>query len=130
MKNGLRYLFPLLFVAIALFCGRGECAQLLSPTGTVVVDSDDDAQFLESLESFASESDLQLPCHISGVGTPRLQTAVKRTYNTYRNNLEFFKAGKVIYAGFESHVYKESLNIGYLFVEPCHRLIRLGRLVI
>ena len=95
-----------------------------------MVDSEDDVQSLESLESFASESDLQLPRRISGVGAPHFQSAVKRTGNTYKNNLEFLKAGKVVYAGFESHVHKESLNIGYLFVEPCHRLIRLGKLVI
>ena len=130
MKNGLRYLLPLLFVAMVLFCGVGECVRLLQTTETVVVDSEDDVQSLESLESFASESDLQLPRRISGVGAPHFQSAVKRTGNTYKNNLEFLKAGKVVYAGFESHVHKESLNIGYLFVEPCHRLIRLGKLVI
>ena len=130
MKNGLRYLLPLLFVAMVLFCGVGECVRLLQTIETVVVDSEDDVQSLESLESFASESDLQLPRRISGVGAPHFQSAVKRTGNTYKNNLEFLKAGKVVYAGFESHVHKESLNIGYLFVEPCHRLIRLGKLVI
>ena len=130
MKNGLRYLLPLLFVAMVLFCGVGECVRLLQTTETVVVDSKDNVQSLESLESFASESDLQLPRRISGVGAPHFQSAVKRTGNTYKNNLEFLKAGKVVYAGFESHVHKESLNIGYLFVEPCHRLIRLGKLVI
>ena len=130
MKNGLRYLLPLLFVAMVLFCSVGECVRLLQTTETVVVDSEDDVQSLESLESFASESDLQLPRRISGVGAPHFQSTVKRTGNTYKNNLEFLKAGKVVYAGFESHVHKESLNIGYLFVEPCHRLIRLGKLVI
>ena len=128
MKNVLRYIFPFLFVAIALFCGVG--AQVLRTTETFVVDSIDDSQSFESLESFDDESDLLLPRRLSGVSAPRLQSAVKRTYNTYRNNLEFFKAGKVVYIGFESFVYKESLNIGYLFVEPCLWLIRLGKLLI
>ena len=128
MKNALRYIFPLLFVAIALFCGVG--ALVLRATETFVVDYVDGSQSFESLESFDAESDLLLPHRLPGVSAPRLQSAVKRTCNTYRNNLEFFKAGKVVYVGFESFVHKESLNIGYLFVEPCHWLIRLGKLLI
>ncbi|MBQ5895854.1 MAG: hypothetical protein IIW75_04705 [Bacteroidaceae bacterium] len=130
MKNALRYLLPLLFVAMFFLCGADECAPILRTTETVAVNSDDDSQSLESKESFAAESDLQLPRRLSGVSAPRLQSAVKRTCNTYKDNLEFLKAGKVVYVGFESFLYKESLNIGYLFVEPCYRLVRLGKLVI
>lgn len=130
MKNALRCLLPLLFVAMFFLCGADECAPALRTTETVVVDSDDDSQSLESLKSFPAESDIHLPRRLSGVTAPRLQSVVKRIGSTYRFNLEFIKAGKVVYAGFESSVYKESLNIGYLFVEPCHRLIRLGKLVI
>jgi len=130
MKNALRCLLPLLFVAMFFLCGADECAPALSTTETVVVNSDDDSQSLESLKSFPAESDIHLPRRLSGVTAPRLQSVVKRIGSTYKFNLEFMKSGKVVYAGFESSVYKESLNIGYLFVEPCHRLIRLGKLVI
>ena len=130
MKNALRCLLPLLFVAMFFLCGADECAPALRTTETVVVNSDDDSQSLESLKSFPAESDIHLPRRLSGVTAPRLQSVVKRIGSTYRFNIEFIKSGKVVYAGFESSVYKESLNIGYLFVEPCHRLIRLGKLVI
>lgn len=130
MKNALRCLLPLLFVAMFFLCGADECAPVLRTTETVVVNSDDDSQSLESLKSFPAESDIHLPRRLSGVTAPRLQSVVKRIGSTYKFNFEFIKAGKVVYAGFESSVYKESLNIGYLFVEPCHRLIRLGKLVI
>lgn len=130
MKNALRCLLPLLFVAMFFLCGADECAPVLRTTETVVVNSDDDSQSLESLKSFPAESDIHLPRRLSGVTAPRLQSVVKRIGSTYKFNLEFIKSGKVVYAGFESSVYKESLNIGYLFVEPCHRLIRLGKLVI
>ena len=130
MKNALRCLLPLLFVAMFFLCGADECAPVLRTTETVVVNSDDDLQSLESLKSFPAESDIHLPRRLSGVTAPRLQSVVKRIGSTYKFNLEFIKSGKVVYAGFESSVYKESLNIGYLFVEPCHRLIRLGKLVI
>lgn len=130
MKNALRCLLPLLFVAMFFLCGADECAPALRTTETVVVNSDDDSQSLESLKSFPAESDIHLPRRLSGVTAPRLQSVVKRIGSTYKFNLEFIKSGKVVYAGFESSVYKESLNIGYLFVEPCHRLIRLGKLVI
>ena len=130
MKNALRCLLPLLFVAMFFLCGADECAPVLRTTETVVVNYDDDSQSLESLKSFPAESDIHLPRRLSGVTAPRLQSVVKRIGSTYKFNLEFIKSGKVVYAGFESSVYKESLNIGYLFVEPCHRLIRLGKLVI
>ena len=130
MKNALRCLLLLLFVAMFFLCGADECAPVLRTTETVVVNSDDDLQSLESLKSFPAESDIHLPRRLSGVTAPRLQSVVKRIGSTYKFNFEFIKAGKVVYAGFESSVYKESLNIGYLFVEPCHRLIRLGKLVI
>ncbi len=130
MKNALRCLLPLLLVAMFFLCGADECAPVLRTTETVVVNYDDDSQSLESLKSFPAESDIHLPRRLSGVTAPRLQSVVKRIGSTYKFNLEFIKSGKVIYAGFESSVYKESLNIGYLFVEPCHRLIRLGKLVI
>ena len=130
MKNALRCLLPLLFVAMFFLCGADECAPVLRTTETVVVNSDDDSQSLESLKSFPAESDIHLPRRLSGVTAPRLQSVVKRIGSTYKFNLEFMKSGKAVYAGFESSVYKESLNIGYLFVEPCHRLIRLGKLVI
>lgn len=120
----------MLFVAMFFLCGADECAPVLRTTETVVVNSDDDSQSLESLKSFPVESDIHLPRRLSGVTAPRLQSVVKRIGSTYKFNLEFMKSGKVVYAGFESSVYKESLNIGYLFVEPCHRLIRLGKLVI
>jgi 5-methylcytosine-specific restriction protein B len=42
----------------------------------------------------------------------------------------FLKAGKVVYAGFKSSIHKESLNLGYLLVKPCHRLTWLGKLII
>ena len=130
MKNALRCLLPLLFVAMFFLCGADECVPVLRTSETVVVNSDDDSQSLESLKSFPAESDIHLPRRLSGVTAPRLQSVVKRIGSTYKFNLEFIKSGKVVYAGFESSVYKESLNIGYLFVEPCHRLIRLGKLVI
>lgn len=130
MKNALRCLLLLLFVAMFFLCGADECAPALRTTETVVVNPDDDSQSLESLKSFPAESDIHLPRRLSGVTAPRLQSVVKRIGSTYKFNLEFMKSGKVVYAGFESSVYKESLNIGYLFVEPCHRLIRLGKLVI
>ena len=130
MKNALKCLLPLLFIAMFFLCGADECAPVLRTTETVVVNSDDDSQSLESLKSFPAESDIHLPRRLSGVTAPRLQSVVKRIGSTYKFNLEFIKAGKVVYAGFESSVYKDSLNIGYLFVEPCHRLIRLGKLVI
>ena len=130
MKNALRCLLPLLFVAMFFLCGADEYAPALRTTETVVVNFDDDSQSLESLKSFPAESDIHLPRRLSGVTAPRLQSVVKRIGSTYKFNLEFMKSGKVVYAGFESSVYKESLNIGYLSVEPCHRLIRLGKLVI
>ena len=130
MKNALKCLLPLLFIAMFFLCGADECAPVLWTTETVVVNSDDDSQSLESLKSSPAESDIHLPRRLSGVTAPRLQSVVKRIGSTYKFNLEFIKAGKVVYAGFESSVYKDSLNIGYLFVEPCHRLIRLGKLVI
>ena len=99
-------------------------------TEPVIVDSEDNPQSIEVLESFPLESDLQLPRRFSGVSAPRLQNVVNRTYNTFRNNIEFLKAGKVVYAGFKSSIHKESLNLGYLLVKPCHRLTWLGKLII
>lgn len=130
VKNGLRFLLPVLFIAIALVCDVWEYAPVLRTTETITDDSCDNSQSIESLESFPVESYLQLPRTLSGVNAPRLQSAVKRTGNTFRNNIEFLKAGKIVYAGFESFIHKESLNLGYSFVKPCHRLIWLGKLII
>ena len=130
VKNGLRFLLPVLFIAIAFVCDAWGCAPVLQATDPVIVDSEDNPQSIEVLESFPLESDLQLPRRFSGVSAPRLQNVVNRTYNTFRNNIEFLKAGKVVYAGFKSSIHKESLNLGYLLVKPCHRLTWLGKLII
>ena len=130
MKNRLRFLLPILFIAIAFVCDAWGCAPVPQTTEPVTVDSEDNPQTIDTLESFPSELDLQLPRRFSGVNTTRLQSVVKRTCNTFRNNIEFLKAGKIVYAGFESFIHKESLNLGYLFVKPCHRLIWLGKLII
>ena len=133
LKNILRYLFPLLIVAIALLCNVEECHSVAVEDTAEVLACDDTPETLDSqelLEPFAHPAGLLFPRRVAGASAVRLQGFAKRSANGYKNNLEFLKAGKVVNAGVRSYIREESLNIHYLFIKPTRRLIGFGKLLI
>lgn len=128
MERILKYLIPVFLLAIALI-GDAEEPGLANTGGPAYVSSLQSAD--SYLDSSASCSDIYLPRIVSGASVLHVQGATaKRTCNSYRNNIEFVRLGKIVNTGIRNQIQKETLNILYPFTEPAHRLICLGKLII
>ena len=125
MKRLLKYL--LFFVVTAAFWGS-------EPAYSMIEDITADSSFVEDTSYHASisatESQLDLPRQISIVSAPSVQGAARRTSSIHRNNTEFAKAGKVIHAGLRYFIQLRSVIVHSSLMEPSHRLLYLGRLII
>lgn len=126
MKNLLKYL--VFFIAAAIFQNSTE-ASVISVEGKGMTDM----SFIEeSYHSSISETDseLCLPRQISFANSFRAQSTVRRTNTAHRNNFEFAKAGKIINAGLRYSIQHQSIIIHSSLMQPSHRLLSLGRLII
>ena len=86
----------------------------------------------DSYNSFISqqESNFNLPRQTSVSSGPNLQCTARRTSNLGRSNVEFAKSGKVVNAVLRYSIQWIEIIIHASFVEPSHRLLSLGRLII
>ena len=78
----------------------------------------------------SSESELCLPRQISYASPSRIQTTSRRTTSHCRVNIEFAKSGKVINAGLRYFIQSKSILIRSSLIEPAHKLLYLGKLII
>ena len=78
----------------------------------------------------ASEYDFLIPRPTSFASAQRVQGSARRTGSFQRNNLEFAKSGKVINAGLRYFIQRKSLIVHSSLIEPAHRLLYLGKLII
>lgn len=78
----------------------------------------------------ASESELCLPRQISYTSPSRVQTTARRTTGCSRVNIEFAKSGRIINAGLIYYIQRNTIIIHSSLIEPSHKLLYLGRLII
>lgn len=126
MKKLLKYL--LFFLAAAVLWGAAD-KEMSSVTAEDVAD-----MVLEKAISSTdlSQSDYQfsLPRQTSFANSQRAQSSVRRTNSVHRNNTEFAKSGKVVNAGLRYVTQTKSIILHSSLIEPAHKLIYLGKLII
>ena len=126
MKKLLKYLLPL--IAITVFC---NCAD----RSASVVPEDQAADLLIGYDMrdsgiSATDAEICLPRQVSFGNTSRLQSAPRRTTGTHRNNVEFARSGKIVNADLRYFIQRKSIIIHSPLVEPAHKLLYLGKLII
>ena len=126
MKKLLKYL--LFFLAAAVLWGAAD-KEIPSVTAEEVAD-----MLLAETSSHADFSPVDysfsLPRQTSFANSQRAQSSVRRTNSVHRNNTEFAKSGKVFNAGLRYVIQTKSIIIHSSLIEPAHKLIYLGRLII
>ena len=126
MKKLLKYL--LFFLAAAVLWGAAD-KEMSSVTAEDVAD-----MVLEKAISSTdlSQSDYQfsLPRQTSFANSQRAQSSVRRINSVHRNNTEFAKSGKVVNAGLRYVTQTKSIILHSSLIEPAHKLIYLGKLII
>ena len=126
MKNLLKYL--VFFIAVAIFQNSTEkSVTSVQEKGIADMSFIEEAYHSVILET---DSELCLPRQVSSANSFRAQNTVRRTNSIHRNNFEFAKAGKVINAGLRYSIQHRSIIIHASLIEPSHRLLSLGRLII
>ena len=126
MKNLLKYL--LVVIVAAVFWDRVE--GFVHPDSNVksTVQHVTDSQIHTSIS--ASDSEICFPRQESFSSSHRVQSTSRRTNCTSRNNLEFTKSGKIINSGQRYFIQKQSIISHSSLIEPGHKLLSLGRLII
>ena len=125
MKNLLKYL--VFIVAAVIFQDNTERSVTSVQEKGVA-----DMSFIEeAYHSVISETDseLCLPRQVSFANSFRAQSTVRRTNTAHRNNFEFAKAGKIVNAGLRYSIQHQSIIIHSSLMQPSHRLLSLGRLI-
>ena len=126
MKNLLKYL--VFIVAAVIFQDNTERSVTSVQEKGVA-----DMSFIEeAYHSVISETDseLCLPRQVSFANSFRAQSTVRRTNTAHRHNFEFAKAGKIVNAGLRYSIQHQSIIIHSSLMQPSHRLLSLGRLII
>ena len=127
MIRFLKYLLPMMVAVVFWNCRKdiessavpgavSECQEICETVCDNVISS--------------SESELCLPRQISNASQSRVQTSARRTTGCTRTNLAFVKSGKLINAGLRYITQTNSISINSSLIEPSHRLLYLGKLII
>lgn len=124
MKKILTYLLS--FVAVALFWGCKD--NLTSPDKAPLVPAISETVCDNVI--YSSESELCLPRQISYASSSRIQTSARRPSSHGRVNFEFAKSGKLITAGLRYFIQTKSILTNSSLIEPSHKLLYLGKLII
>lgn len=126
MKRMLKYLLPVIMAVVFW-----DCAD--KPESSVLETALSDLSSMTSAchaDISAVDSEFCLPNQVSFTHSQRVQNAPRRTVGTHRSNLEFSKSGKVVNACLKYLVQKRSIIIHSSLMEPSHRLLYLGKLII
>jgi hypothetical protein len=127
MKKLLKYL--LFFLATVALWGTAGRDVSSSVTAEDVAD-----MLLAETSSHADLSPVDhsfsLPRQTSFANSQRAQSSVRRTNIVHRSNTEFAKSGKVVNAGLRYVTQTKSIILHSSLVEPAHKLIYLGKLII
>lgn len=126
MKNLFKYLIPVfLGIIIGWCCGECESGDAESGLEKHAVVAAVSGSGISS-----PDSEFCLPRTVSFANSQRVQTGARRTNTINRNSLEFTKAGKVMNAGIRYFVQNKSILVHSSLLEPSHRLLYLGKLII
>ena len=125
MKRLLKYLLPVLMAAAFLRCADDRESAVSSGT---VADMTLGAETQTAVST--SEYDFLVPRPTSFASAQRVQGSARRTGGVQRNNIEFAKSGKIINAGLRYFIQRNSLIVHSSLIEPSHRLLYLGKLII
>ena len=126
MKRILKYLLPVVLAVVFWNCTD-------TPASSVPEEGLADFQLVEmSCHSSlsATESEFCPPRQVSFANSQRVQSAPRRTAGANRTNLEFTKSGKVINACLRYVIQRKSIIVHSSLIEPSHRLLYLGKLII
>ena len=126
MKKLLKYL--LFFLAAAVLWGTAD-KEMSSVTAEDVADMVLE-KAISSMDLSQSDHQFSLPRQTSFANSQRAQSSVRRTNSVHRNNTEFAKSGKVVNAGLRYIIQHQSIIVHSTLVEPTHRLLCLGKLII
>ena len=126
MKRWLKYLLPLM-VAVAFWNCKDNVLSTV-PEETFATQAICESVCDNIISS--SESELCLPRQASYASQTRVQTTARRTAGCCRVNVEFAKSGKVINAGLRYFIQTKSILIHSSLIEPAHKLLYLGKLII
>lgn len=126
MKRVLKYLLPVIAVLVFWNCMDAPVSAVTAEVHSAA--SFEDTAFHTYISE--SESELCLPRQVSFANSQRVQTAVRRTAGAGRNNIEFTRSGKIINADVRYFVQRKSILIHSSLIEPAHRLLYLGKLII
>jgi hypothetical protein len=126
MKRWLKYLLPLV-VAVAFWNGKDN---LLSTVPEEIISTQTICDAICDNVISTSKSELCLPRQVSYTSSSRVQTTARRTTGYSRDNVEFTKSGKIINAGLRYFIQTKSILIHSSLVEPAHKLLYLGKLII
>lgn len=126
MKKLLKYL--LFFLAAAVLWGAAD-KEMSSVTAEDVADMVLE-KAISSMDLSQSDHQFSLPRQTSFANSQRAQSSVRRTNSVHRNNTEFAKSGKVVNAGLRYVTQTKSIIIHSSLIEPAHKLIYLGKLII
>lgn len=126
MRKWLKYLLPLIFVAVFWNCKDNlipAAPEEFSATQAICEAVSDNI-------ISSSESELCLPRQISYASSSRVQTTARRTTGYSRASVEFTKSGKIVNAGLRYFIQRKSIIIHSSLIEPSHKLLYLGKLII
>lgn len=126
MKKLLKYL--LFFLAAAVLWGTTD-KDISSVTAEDVADMVLE-KAISSTDLSQSDHQFSLPRQTSFANSQRAQSSVRRTNSVHRNNTEFAKSGKVVNAGLRYVTQTKSIILHSSLIEPAHKLIYLGKLII
>lgn len=126
MKRLLKYLFPV--IAAVAFWNFTEIPVSRVAEGTDAAMSLIDATCQTSVSE--PQAELCLPYKVSFANSCRVQVSARRTFGSSRTNIGFMKSGRIVNAGIRYFVQKKSIIIHSSLIEPGHRLLCLGKLII
>lgn len=126
MKKLLKYLLPV--IAVLAFWNCMDAPVRSAAEEVSVAMSLEEAAYQTTISD--PESELCLPRQVSSANFHRVQSTARRTGGACRNNIEFIKAGKMVNADIKYSVQIKDIIIHSSLIEPAHRLLCLGRLII
>ena len=126
MRKWLKYLIPLMFVVAFWNCKDSLLSTAPETTSDALAISEAVCDNIIS----SSESELCLPRQVSYASPYRVQNTARRTTGYSRASFEFAKSGKIINAGLRYLTQRKSILTHSSLIEPAHKLLYLGKLII
>lgn len=127
MRKWLKYMLALMVAAIFWNC-KEDLASTSVPDNSPLSRTRYEALCEKNISP--AESELCLPHQISYTSPSQVQTTARRVSNYNRTNIEYAKSGRIINTGLIYFIQRKSIIIHASFIEPAHKLLYLGRLII